>query len=45
MQEPILSNFKLPQFKSYDGISDPVDHLEAFWTMMLLYDVPDTILC
>ena len=45
MQEPILPNFKLPQFESYDGTSDPVDHLEAFQTMMLLHGVLDAILC
>ena len=27
MQESILSNFKLPQFESYDKTSDSVDHL------------------
>ena len=45
MQEPILTNFKLPQFESYDGTSDPFDHLEAFWTMMLHHGMPDAILC
>ena len=45
MQEPIPPNFKLPQFESYDGTSDPVDHLEAFRTMMLLHGAPDAILC
>ena len=45
MQEPIPPNFKLPQFESYDRTSDPVDHLEAFRTMMLLHDAPDAILC
>ena len=45
MQEPIPPNFKLPQFESYDGTSDPVDHLEAFRTMMLLHGTPDAILC
>ena len=45
MQEPIPPNFKLPQFESYDGTLDPVDHLEAFRTMMLLHGVPDAILC
>ena len=44
MQEPIPLNFKLPQFESYDGTSDPVDHLEAFQTMMLLHGMPDAIL-
>ena len=45
MQEPIPPNFKLSQFESYDGTLDPIDHLEAFRTMMLLHDTPDTILC
>ena len=45
MQEPIPSNFKLPQFDSYDRTLDLVDHLEAFPTMMLLHGVPDAILC
>ena len=45
MQEPIPPNFKLSQFESYDGTSDPVDHLEAFQTMMLLHGAPDAILC
>ncbi|KAG1347441.1 hypothetical protein COCNU_06G012700 [Cocos nucifera] len=27
IQEPIPPNFKLPQFESYDGITDPIDHL------------------
>ena len=45
MQKPIPSNFKLPQFESYDETSDPIDHLEAFRTMMLLYGTSDAILC
>ena len=45
MQEPIPPNFKLPQFKSYDGTSDLIDHLEAFQTMMLLHGASDAILC
>ena len=45
MQESIPPNFKFPQFESYDGTSDPVDHLEAFRTMMLLHGAPDAILC
>ena len=45
MQESIPPNFKLPQFESYDGTSDPVDYLEAFRIMMLLHGTPDAILC
>ena len=45
MQELMPPNFKLPQFESYDGTLDPVDHLEAFQIMMLLHGTPDAILC
>ena len=45
MQEPIPPNFKLPQFESYDGTSDPIDYLEVFRMMMLLHGTPDAILC
>ena len=45
MQELTPPNFKLSKFESYDGTSDPVDHLEAFRTMMLLHGAPDAILC
>ena len=45
MQEQVPPNFKLPHFESYDGTTDPVDHLEAFRTTMLLHGAPDAILC
>ena len=45
MQELIPPNFKLPQFESYNGTLDPIDHLKAFQTMMLLHGAPDAILC
>ncbi|EHA8590261.1 hypothetical protein COCNU_scaffold016490G000050 [Cocos nucifera] len=45
MQEPVPPNFELPQFESYNGTSDPVNHLEAFRTMILLHGAPDAILC
>ena len=45
MQEQVPPNFKLPHFESYDGTTDPIDHLEAFRTTMLLHGAPDAILC
>ena len=45
MQEPIPQHFKAPQFKDYNGTTDPIDHLETFKEAMLLYRVTDIILC
>ena len=35
----------MPQVESYDGIKNPLDHLETFKTMMHLQGVPDEIMC
>ena len=35
----------MPQIKSYDGVKDPLDHLETFKTLMHLQGVPDEIMC
>ena len=45
MQEPVPPTFELPQLESYDGTSDPVDHLGAFRAMMLLHGASDAVLC
>lgn len=37
MGELILSQFKIPQLESYDGTSDPIDHLENIKAIMLLH--------
>ena len=37
--------FKMPQLESYDGLADPVDHLESFKVVMLLHGATDVILC
>ena len=37
--------FPLPQIESYDGVKDPLDHLETFKTLMHLQGVPDEIMC
>ena len=33
---PLPQKFRMPQIKSYDGVKDPLDHLETFKTLMHL---------
>ena len=35
----------MPQIDSYDGIKDPLDHLESFKTLMNLQGVANEIMC
>ena len=42
---PLLSKFRMPQMDSYDGVKDPLDHLETFKTLMHLQGVADAIMC
>ena len=35
----------MPQIESYDGVKDPLDHLETFKTLMHVQGVPDEIMC
>ena len=42
---PLPTKFRMPQIESYDGVKDPLDHLEAFKTMMHLQGVPDEVMC
>ena len=35
----------MPQIESYDGVKDPLDHLETFKTLMHLQEVLDEIMC
>ena len=37
-------NFCMPQIDSYDGVKDPLDHLETFKTLMHLQGVADEIM-
>ena len=32
----LSQKFRMPQLESYDGVKDPLDHLETFKTMMHL---------
>nr|XP_027067492.1 uncharacterized protein LOC113693114 [Coffea arabica] len=38
-------NFKLPNLHTYDGRSDPENHLRAFISAFRLYCVPDAVIC
>ena len=42
---PLPQKFHMPQIESYDGVKDPLDHLETFKTLMHLQGVPDEIMC
>ena len=42
---PLPQKFRMPQVESYDGVKDPLDHLETFKTMMHLQGVQDKIMC
>ena len=42
---PLPQKFHMPHIESYDGVKDPLDHLETFKTLMHLQGVPDEIMC
>ena len=42
---PLPHKFRMPHIDSYDGVNDPLDHLETFKTLMHLQGVADVIMC
>ena len=42
---PLSHKFRMSQIDSYDGVKDPIDHLETFKTLMHLQGVVDEIMC
>ncbi|KAL2542725.1 Uncharacterized protein Adt_03703 [Abeliophyllum distichum] len=42
---PLPKGFKQPMIESYDGVTDPLDHLRMFVDMMRLYAAPDAVMC
>ena len=42
---PLQHKFRMPHIDSYDGVKDPLDHLETFKTLMHLQGVADEIMC
>ena len=43
--KPLPAKFKMPTIDSFDGTTDPVDHLETYRTLMVLHAFPDEIMC
>ena len=41
---PMPLKFHLPQFEPFDGLKDPLDHLNTFKTTLGLQQSPDEIL-
>ena len=42
---PLTHKFRMPHIDSYDGVKDPLDHLETFKTLMHHQGVADEIMC
>ena len=42
---PVPSKFHLPQLEPFNGLKDPLDHLNTFKTTLDLQQPPDEILC
>ena len=42
---PLPYKFRMLHIDSYDGVKDPLDHLETFNTLMQLQGVADEIMC
>ena len=42
---PLSHKFRMPHIDSYNGVKDPLDHLETFKTLMHLQGVADEIMC
>ena len=42
---PMPSKFSLPQLELFNGLKDPLDHLNTFKTTLGLQQPPDEILC
>ena len=45
LDEPIFSQFKMRQMESYDGFTDPIDHLESYKALMMIQRAIDVLLC
>ena len=42
---PLPHKFRMPQIDSYDGVKDPLDHLETFKTLMHFQGVANETMC
>ena len=42
---PLPAKFRMPQVEAFDGIKDPVDHLNTYKNQMELHGYPDSVRC
>ena len=45
LEYPLPPKFRLPQLEVYDGTKDPLDHIEAFKTILSLHQTLDEVIC
>ena len=42
---PLPAKFRMPQVETFDGVKDPVDHLNSYKNQMELHGYPDPVRC
>ena len=42
---PLPAKFRMPQVEAFDGVKDPVDHLNTYKNRMELHGYPDPVRC
>ena len=42
---PLPAKFRMPQVEAFDGVKDPVDHLNTYKNQMELHGYPDPVWC
>ena len=42
---PLPAKFRMPQIEAFDGVKDPVDHLNTYKNQMELHGYPDPVRC
>ena len=42
---PLPAKFRMPQVEAFDGVNDPVDHLNTYKNQMELHGYPDPVRC
>ena len=42
---PLPAKFRMPQVEAFDGVKDPVDHLNTYKNQMELHGYPDPVRC
>ena len=45
LRYPLLGKFRMPQVEAFDGIKDPVDHLNTYKNQMELHGYQDPVRC